>query len=328
MAGIDYSIAHLDLRQIFSFGAQRQKEIYAFLKAQPEIFGCVLIATCNRTELYLSCAENSGLHPFEVLCRACGQDFGEWQDKCKLRLDEEVFVHLNRLACGAASQIWGEDQIISQVKDAIAAAREAQAADGILEVLFRNGITSGKAIKTRLSLARQEQGAAARVLDVLNSRKLRSGHALVIGNGQMAQLTARGLLAQGFAVTMTLRQYKYGAVPIPPGAAVILYSRRYEVMPDCDLLVSATASPHCTVEKELFAALPKKPALLFDLAVPRDIDPAVAGLPGITCFDIDQLGQAPFRKRQKALLAQVDEMGQKYYRDFCKWHQARQDKAV
>jgi glutamyl-tRNA reductase len=316
-------MAHLDLRQVFAFSGQQQKEIYAFLKSQPEILGSVLIATCNRTELYLSCAENSVLHPFEVLCGACGRDFGEWRDKCRLRLGEEVFVHLNRLACGAVSQIWGEDQIITQVKDALAAARTAQAADSILEVLFRNGIASGKAIKTRLPFIRTEQSAASRVLDILQARQNPPGHVLIIGNGQMAQLTARTLLAQGFAVTMTLRQYKYGTVPIPEGAAAIPYSQRYETMPACHALVSATSSPHCTVEKEIFAALPQKPSLLFDLAAPRDIDPAIAGLPGVTCYDIDQLGQAPFVKRQKALLAQIDEMGQKYYQDFRKWHLSR-----
>lgn len=328
MAGIDYSIAHLDFRQIFSFGKQQQKEIYAFLKSQPEILGSVLIATCNRTELYLSCAENSSLHPFEVLCKACGRDFSEWQDKCKLRLDEEVFIHLNRLSCGAASQIWGEDQIITQVKDAIAAAREEQAADSILEVLFRNTIASGKAIKTNLTFTRTEQSAATKILDVLKAQPSRPGHILIIGNGEMAQLTARSLLTQDFAVTMTLRQYKYGLVPIPEGAAVIPYHQRYEEMAKCDVLVSATSSPHCTVEKELFAALPQRPSLLFDLAVPRDIDPAIADLPGIRYYDIDLLGHAPFIKKRNALLAQIDEMGQKYYGDFCKWYRFRQEKAV
>ena len=96
------------------------------------VLGCVLLSTCNRTELYLSCEEGAELLPGELLCGAVGADYGLFEEAFVTRRGRVAVRHLMEVAGGLKSQIWGEDQIVSQVKGAIAAAREAEAADPVL----------------------------------------------------------------------------------------------------------------------------------------------------------------------------------------------------
>ncbi|MFQ9800383.1 MAG: hypothetical protein ACLR23_17300 [Clostridia bacterium] len=137
MAGIDYSMAGIDIREQFSLTKSAQREVYRSLKQDRRIFGAVLVSTCNRTELYLSCEAGYEPNPFEILCHIVGQNYEDYTLLHKMRCGDDVFWHLSQMACGAKSQIWGEDQIITQVKNSLLFARENQGTDAYLEVLFR-----------------------------------------------------------------------------------------------------------------------------------------------------------------------------------------------
>lgn len=327
MAGIDYSMAGIDTRQQFSFTKNRQQQVLCTLCQGPGILGAVLLATCNRTELYLSCEEGLRPDPFALLCQAAGIEFAACRGLYKVRRDEECFRHLCRLSCGALSQIWGEDQIITQVKNAIVFAREQQCADSVLEVLFRNAVTAAKRIKTEIRFTKSENSVATKTLDALLRQQPRARSVLVIGNGEVGRLVAETLVGRGFAVSMTLRQYKYSQVQVPQGVQAFDYAQRYERMAAFDAVVSATLSPHCTVEGDSFAALPRRPGLLIDLAVPRDIDPACARHPGVTLLDIDTLSGDAIREDHELTLMQIDVIIGKYHRDFLKWERFRRTAA-
>lgn len=327
MAGIDYSLAGIDIRQQFSFTKARQQQVLEDLRQQPGVCGAVLLATCNRTELYLSCDEGLAPDPFALLCQASGIDFAACRGLYKVRRGSACFHHLCRLSCGALSQIWGEDQIITQVKNAIAFAREHQCADSVLEVLFRSAVTAAKRIKTEIRFTKSENSVATKTLEALQRRQPAPRSVLVIGNGEVGRLVAETLVAHGFAVSMTLRQYKYSQVQVPAGVEAFDYAQRYARMPAFDAVVSATLSPHCTVEGPHFAALPRRPGLLIDLAVPRDIDPACAALPGVALLDIDTLSGDAIREDHALTLKQIDGIAEKYHQDFLKWERFRRTAA-
>lgn len=324
MAGIDHSLAGIDIRSQFSFSKSRQEEICRDLCDLPEVLGAVLIATCNRTEVYLSCEEGSQLHPFACLCQVSDIPFEDCSGLYKMRCGDEAFRHLCRLACGAESRIWGEDQIITQVKNAIVASRGVHCADGASEVLFRMAVTAAKRIKTELRFTKSEVSVAQKTLELFQAAPNPPHRVLVIGNGEVGRLVAKTLLAHGFEVTMTLRQYKYKQIDVPKGADALDYARRYEVLPQFDALVSATSSPHVTIQAELLAGLPKLPALYVDLAVPRDIDPSVAKLAGCSLYDIDTLSIDAITEDHEAVLRQADAIIEKYLGDFHKWELYRQ----
>ena len=154
MAGIDHSMAGIDIRQRFSLAKSRQQQILQALFHMEMVEGAVLLSTCNRTEIYLSCREGFSPDPFALFCQAANLPFEDCQGLYKVRRGEECFDHLCLLGSGALSQIWGEDQIITQVKNAITLAREEHCADSLLEVFFRTAVTAAKKIKTTLRFTR------------------------------------------------------------------------------------------------------------------------------------------------------------------------------
>ncbi len=202
------------------------------------VLGCVLVSTCNRTELYLSCASDSTLCPDQILCHAVKLSHASFAGAFVTRRDRDAVRHLMEVAGGLKSQIWGEDQILSQVKSAIAIARKAGAADPVLETLFRNAVAAGKAIKTQIHLTDVAVSAAGQAVQVLK-RDLGSLHgrsALVIGNGEMGRLAATLLHAEGCRVIVTLRTYRHGMTVIPAGCTATPYDDRFSAMEKADIL--------------------------------------------------------------------------------------------
>lgn len=328
MAGIDYSMAGLHIREKFSFTKSCQNKIYEKLKLNENILGSVIVSTCNRTEIYLSCVDGYEANPFEIICSIIDADYLKYQNLHKARQGEDLFWHLCRLSCGAKSQIWGEDQIITQVKNSLILARENNATDNILEVLFRTAITCAKKIKTKIKFSNSENTVALKTLSVLNKHKDIGNKVLVIGNGEVGKLVAKTLIENEYDVTMTLRQYKYSDVQLPIGAKAIDYAERYENMADFDILISCTLSPHFTVEKEKLLLVKSYPKIMIDLAVPRDIESDIADLGNITLYDIDTIGKDAINKSHAQQLEEIDAIIEKYHGDFIKWKNYSKNKEL
>lgn len=320
MAGIDYSLASLQQREQFALTQSRQRQLLCWIKDQPGILGAVLLCTCNRTELYLSYFPDTAPDPVEMLCGQLHIREQTARPLFRVRQGEkEVFFHLGRLSCGAKSQIWGEDQIITQVKNALALSREEKAADSVLEVLFRSAVTAAKRIKTEIVFSHGDHSVASKAVTLLECQQPRPQKVLVIGNGEIGRLTAQSLLEQGFSVGMTLRQYKYAQVQLPQGVEAFDYSQRYERMSLFDAVVSATLSPHFTVEAGPFLQISSPPRLLVDLAVPRDLDPELRNIPDIHLWDIDQLGKGQAEEQHSRQLEQIDRILEQHLQDFLHW---------
>ena len=172
MAGIDHSTAGVEIRERFSLTQAKIQEVYEQLKQKENIYGTVILSTCNRTEIYMSCEDGIIVNPFEEICKIYDIfDIEKYKNAYKLRYGDDVIEHLCKLACGVKSQIWGEDQIITQVKNAVAFSRENKAADSILEVLFRTAVTCAKKIKTELKLSSPQNSIAYKTLSLLQRYK-------------------------------------------------------------------------------------------------------------------------------------------------------------
>ena len=222
-------------------------------------------------ELYVSCEEEFQGSLFDLLCEVREiPDGGFYRSYFVYREGEEAVAHLFRLAAGLESRILGEDQIITQVKDALALAREQYAADNVLEVLFRMAVTAGKKVKTEVSLSTANRSVIHQALDTLRQE----GHTfegkicMVIGNGEMGRLTATVMHEAGADVTVTVRQYRSGIVDIPRDCKRIDYGDRMQLFPKCDYVISATASPNYTLKEHCVReAQVSHPVVLVDLAV-------------------------------------------------------------
>lgn len=316
MSGVDWSSAALDVREPLSFTENRVMELEQALCATQGVDGCAILSTCNRTELYLSVSEENAPLPGDLLSCLLGLSAIPWTH----RQGNDAARHLMEVAGGLQSHIWGEDQIITQVKSAISTARKAGTADPLLETLFRYAATAGKEIKSKLRLSGASASAAHAAVDWLEEQVPgQHRRVMVIGNGEMGQICADRLARRGWSVTVTLRTYHHGETVVPYGCTTIPYDERYDGLSGLDALISATASPHFTIGVKEFSLAENPPRFLVDLAVPRDIEPAVGQLTGVKLINIDDLGEGVDR----AIPAQAEEIIEKYLLQLEQWNHYR-----
>jgi glutamyl-tRNA reductase len=248
----------------------------------------VVLSTCNRTEIYLVGAdperareqleERSGLELEGVLAR--------WDDG-------EAVSHLFRVAAGLDSLVPGESQILGQVRDAYESARTRGATGALLNRLFEDALHAGKRVRTEAKLHELPESVAASAVE-LGVRELGGAEgkrALLFGAGKMSELAARDLRERGAEVVISSRTLESAQdLAERVGGSAAVFDAVAVELPEADLVISATRCPYPILHAE--AVRPReKPLVLVDVAVPRDLDPAIGELEGCTLFDIDALGE-------------------------------------
>lgn len=327
MIGIDHSKASVDIRAKFSFTKKRAIEAMKKLKEEHGILGCIILSTCNRMEVWVSTQDDEEISLYDFLCKEKEVEKDEYQDYFMKRENEEAVRHLFYLTSGLKSQILAEDQIITQVKDALTLARDAYCTDNVLEVLFRMAVTAAKKVKTEVTFSRANTSVIHQAMERLKNQgfSFEGKTCMVIGNGEMGKVTALALKEAGADVTVTVRQYRSGVVNIPQGCKRINYGERMELLPDCDLVVSATASPNYTLTKENFEEIKLDAAsvVLIDLAVPRDIDPEVGKLQNVSLYDIDSFRIDAASPKLQASMQKAREILDDQMKEFYDWFNGR-----
>ncbi|HCL03873.1 MAG TPA: glutamyl-tRNA reductase [Lachnoclostridium phytofermentans] len=324
MVGIDYNTASIEDREHFTLTSDKQLEIAKIIKDTYQASGCIVLSTCNRTEIWFSELGTSETECFSKL--VFGEDAKETMlEFCVCRQGDEAAKYLMELGCGIHSQIFGEDQILTQLKQALQQARDYQYVDSVLECLFRTAITAAKKVKTNIQIAKSNTSLPHTIVEQLEKEQgnLSGKSCLVIGNGEMGRLMAENLLEKKCKVWMTLRQYKKSKAIIPEGCGVILYDERYEHIEAMDYIFSATKSHHFTINKSMFEnkRLKGKTYYLIDLAIPRDIEPSVEELNDVNVYNMDYFSQeANDRKKE---LVETRELLSEYVSEFKQWYQFR-----
>ena len=321
MIGTDHVLAPADVRSAFSLPSDVREATIALARAKLGATGVVMLATCNRTELWLSfdgvqpparfVDEHGRPQADDPLLRAiCEMHMVSPEDFAQYflcRSGEEAVSHLFNVACGLRSAIVAEDQVVSQVKQAIAYSREIGVADSVLEVLFRQAVTAAKQVKSGVRFTRAYATAVEQAVALLEDGGIDLAQAtcMVIGNGEYGRLAAATLVGRGARVLVTVRQYTHGSVSVPLGCKGVPYADRYEYLGQCDVVMSATTSPHYTLEAGLFAEAygASRDIALFDLAIPHDIDPAIAQVSGCTVHDIDSFTTQIGSENKQAIAA-------------------------
>jgi glutamyl-tRNA reductase len=301
MASLDYHLADLTMRERFSFTAPSAADEMVRIRALPGVTGAVLLATCNRTELFLSLSDESGPDPAALLAESAGYAPEACREYLVEASDLDAVRHLMEVACGLQSMILCEDQIITQVRAAAARARALHTSSPVLETMFRFAVTAAKKAKTAVQIKAVPRSSADRAVELLRQHfaSLSGRRGLVIGNGEMGRLCAEKLAELGCDTAVTLRSYHRGQTIVPFGCRTVPYEARAQAMELVDFVVSATVSPHYTVSRDMVEKLTRRPEIFIDLALPRDIDPAVAAC-GVTCLNIDDMVTAAEQRLQSA----------------------------
>ena len=326
MLGIDHNKASIVEREVFSFTKKMEADVLVKLKKIEGINGCVIISTCNRMELWVSDLEEFDGSIYELLCTMKNVDSNQYRECFVERSGYDAIEHLFYLTCGLKSKIIGEDQILTQVKEALEISRKSYCTDKVLETLFRIAGTSAKQIKTDVRFSVANSSIIHHVVRELKSSNyiVQEKKCLVIGNGKMGKIAATKLKEEGAEVTVTVRQYRSGIIEIPLGCNRINYGDRFNHIVDYDIIVSATASPNMTLMYEQLAQMEfRKPILFIDLAVPRDIDPKIRNIKNVTLFDIDHFQVEILSEETKAQLHQIEEILRIKIAEFISWYECK-----
>ena len=309
LLSISHKTARASLRGRFIFDSEQTKDILKQLTepdGQQENTGieeAVLISTCNRTELYCSgTPENQNFIRMQhVLLAAAGIEKNSEThmaglDAFRRFSDKNAIHHLFCVAAGLDSAVLGEDQILGQVRNAYFLAMESGYTKTTFHCLFQSAITAAKRMKTDTILSKSSISTAGLALKTAMEcqQDLPVKNVMIIGaSGKIGSIVLKDALDfQGLNIFITARH----ELPHPLHGqdmryTVIPYEKRYEYMPDMDIVISATASPHYTVMKEHFLAQnpPVKKRVFFDLAVPADIEPEMSQVPETVCYSMEDM---------------------------------------
>lgn len=319
MAALEHSRTPIEVREVFSMTQSAVKDIGREILSISSVSGCVLLSTCNRTEVYLSLEEAHAerVNPAWAFCLATGVNYGNYSSYFDTYEEKSVARHLMEVAAGLRSRVFGEDQILTQVRDAISCARDAGTVDPVLETLFRTAVTAGKAVRCERHLTALPRSAAGRAVELVEKEAggLDGRRALVIGNGEMGREAARFMTERGCEVTITMRSHRHGGQTVVPcGCQVVPYERRFEFLRGVDILISATASPHYTVTLRDIEGMDALPKYMVDLAMPRDIQPEVEKIKGVTVYNVDHLGETAVCEVPQTVYDILDRHEMRFYR--------------
>lgn len=324
MIGTDYNLADVNVRGIFSFTKSAAVEAMKIITQREGVNGCVIVATCNRTELWIDTDNMNFAGLYSDLCFLKNVNESEYAFAFTRRGGEEAIRHLFYLCCGMRSQIIGDDQILTQIKDALTLARDNNFTNATLEVLFRTAVCAGKQVKTEIAFPHANFSAIAVAAGHMK-KEIFGRCCMVIGNGQMGKASAAAFRDAGARVLVTVRDYRHGKVDVPENCEKIVYEKRLDYIRDCDFIVSATSSPHYTLTKDQLAGIEYRPGLtMIDLAVPRDLDPGIAELGDISLYDVDDFQTAESDKSIHEATLAAEVIINHHIADFRSWRNGRQ----
>ncbi len=331
LIGISHKTAPVDIRECVAFSAEEQKEAIRILLEEFDIEGCMILSTCNRTEIYF-----------------CGDGYKSSIPGIRSRLDvlkstsyfqddnltyiisgEELVTHFFKVASGLDSMIIGEPQITGQVKQAYEVARELNSTNTLLNKLYNYALQTEKKVRTDTYLT--DGAVSVSFAGVELARKiftrLEKKNVLLIGAGETAELAALHFREKGIHTLHIANRTeskarelaeKLNGIPFPMEDLEAAFT-------NIDIVISATASTSFVISEpfahKIIRGRHLKPLFLIDLAVPRDIDPDIDKLDGVYLYNLDDLQdivQSNLEKR-KAEIPKALKVVEEYTGEFRKW---------
>jgi glutamyl-tRNA reductase len=298
LIGVNHKTAPIELRERIAISREELPLTTRALAAVPGVAECMIVSTCNRVELLAAVdAPDADLTGF--LHRHFGLDPALLGPHLYEHRDREAVRHLFRVAASLDSMVVGEPQILGQVKEAFAVARVAGAVAGQLEHLLQSAFAAAKKVRAETEIGSNSVSIASVAVDL--ARKIFGSLAgrtvFLVGAGKMSELAGRHLVQQGADTILVTNRTQERARLMAEAflGRVIPFEQLYEAASQADIVITSTGAPHPIFRREHGQAFlhrrRNRPMFFIDIAVPRDVDPAMGKLEGIFVYDIDDLQQ-------------------------------------
>jgi len=297
VVGLSHKTAPVQMREKAALGPARTPPLLAGLRGDG-VRECAALSTCNRTELYAVVDEAAaGERLLErALVEHTRLDWPALRSSAYAERDEQAARHLFRVSAGLESMVLGESQIQGQVRAAAVTAAALGTSGPLLKRLFRQATQAGRRVRREtaigtgaVSIPSIAVAIACRAFPRLSGRS-----ALLLGAGEMAESTARALLGRGLSALVVANRTPAAATSLAErfGGRGVPLSALPDELTRADVVIASTDSPGPLLTRaqvEPAAGARRRPLVIVDIAVPRDVDPAIAEIPGVTLYDIDDL---------------------------------------
>lgn len=301
--GISHKTAPVAVRERLSVGDRQLERMLAEMSASEQVHEAAMLSTCNRTEVYVVAGDpvQAEAELLGQIARASRMRPTELAGLVYAPRNCDAARHLYRVASGLDSMVLGEYEVQGQVKRAYEVALRAGTTGPLLNRLFKAALRTGKRVRTETGLSERRTSVASVAVDLAAQKvgHLEDRNVMVIGAGEMAELTAQAFAGQGVQTLFVSNRHADRARSLAErfGGRVGSLSELPEQLEAADVVVSSTGSPHPVLGAEALGAVmdarrargDDRPLVLIDIAVPRDVDPECAGVEGVTLFDIDDL---------------------------------------
>lgn len=335
VAGLSHKTASIALRERLSPSPDKVPELLRHLIAPVTEGGAiaesVLLLTCNRFEIYGLASR--GPVDLAVVDRTLrdqlGVDLNAHRGSFYLHQGEDVPSHLLRVASSLDSLVVGESQILGQVKDAYRIATETGTVGKILNRLFHRALEAGKRVRTETRIGHNAVSVSYAAVELAKKifGKIEGKKAMVIGVGEMSELTAQHLKANGVGELIVTNRTLQGAVNMADkfDGRAIEFDQFGEMLDQVDIVITATGSREPILKVEMveraLAVRRQRPLFIIDIALPRDVEAAVGDLPNAYLFNIDDLqtvADKNYRERQ-AEAAKAEDLVRDEAGKFARW---------
>ncbi|KYD30860.1 glutamyl-tRNA reductase [Parageobacillus toebii] len=313
VVGVNYKTAPVEIREKLTFSESELVDAMKQLQQQKSILENVIVSTCNRTEVYAVVDQlHTGRYYIKsFLANWFHMEIDALTPYLNIMENEAAVEHLFRVASGLDSMILGETQILGQVKSSYLLAQEHGTIGTIFNQLFKQAVTFAKRAHSETEIGANAVSVSYAAVELAKKifGDLSSKHVLIIGAGKMGELAAQNLYGSGVGkvtvVNRTLEKAEQLAKKFS-GTAKSLCELSCALL-EADIVISSTGAKDYIITKEMMVHVEKmrkgRPLFMVDIAVPRDLDPALAELESVFLYDIDDLEgivQANLEERKKA----------------------------
>ena len=299
LVGVDHVSAPIALRERLSCTQRQIPQVLHEIRNVAQ--ECVLLSTCNRIEIYAVFSEieeeEGYIQLLRILSNVSGITLPELKAHSYLFVDEQVVSHLYGVACGLFSLVPGESQIQGQVVEALEIAQGGGYAGPITSALFRGAVVAGKRARSETGISRN--AASVSLVAVQLAKKLfpnlHKACVLLVGSGKMSELTAHHLCDNGAQELIIINRTPLHAIDLAKrfGAKHRSFQELAKSLVEADVVISSTTAPHTLITFEMMQDVMKqrgeRQILLIDIALPRDIEPAIADMQGVHLYNLDDL---------------------------------------
>jgi glutamyl-tRNA reductase len=323
--GLSYQKADADVRGKFSLDSDAKTRVLEQAKADG-IDSLIVVSTCNRTEIYGFAA-----HPFQLIKLLCDNSQGtveEFQQVAYVYKNQDAITHIFRVGTGLDSQILGDFEIISQIKSGFTDAKKAGLANAFMERLVNSVIQASKRIKNETGISSGATSVSfASVQYILkNVPDVSQKNILLFGTGKIGRNTCENLVKHTRNEHITLINRTRGKAEQVAGKFNLIVKDYAELQPEiqkADVLVVATGAQNPTVDAAILNL--KKPLLILDLSIPKNVDENVEKVPGVTLVHLDTLSQITddTLEKRKTHIPAAENIIAEIRAEFADWMNAR-----